>query len=127
MSVLRVSLFGKFHMQLGEQVVTSLDAYRAQELFCYLLLYRDRPHPRETLADLLWSDSSTIRSRRYLRKTLWQLQAALNSQTEPPNDGVLLVEPGWVQLNPESDLWIDVAVFEQAFPLGCPRRDVPII
>jgi DNA-binding SARP family transcriptional activator len=26
-----------------------------------------------------------------------------------------LVEPDWIQLNPEADLWLDVAVFEEAF------------
>jgi DNA-binding SARP family transcriptional activator len=66
MSILRVSLFGKFRVQLGEQVMTSLNVRKVQELFCYLLLYRDRPHPREALASLLWGDSSTAQSRKYL-------------------------------------------------------------
>jgi DNA-binding SARP family transcriptional activator len=124
-SVLRISLFGKFDAQYGGQVVTGLDACKAQELLCYLLLYPDRPHPRETLADLLWGDTTTAQSRRYLRKALWQLQTALDSQVNLSDGRLLLAEPDWVQLNPEANLWLDVAVFEQTHRLvqGVPGSD----
>jgi DNA-binding SARP family transcriptional activator len=126
MSVLRASLFGKFQVQSGDQVLTSLNARKVQELFCYLLLYRDRPHPREALADLLWGGSPTVHSRKYLRQVLWQLQAALDPQSEVTNSRLLLVEPNWVQFNTEADFWLDVAVFEQAFaPVqGVPGREL---
>lgn len=116
MSVLRIALFGKLHAQWDQQPLVGVDAHKVQELFCYLLLYRDRPHHRETLADLLWNDHSTTQSRKHLRQTLWQLQAALDSQ--PHDRHILLVEPDWVQINPEADLWLDVAVFERAFALA---------
>lgn len=122
MNVLHVSLFGKLHVQLDGQVLTGLNARKAQELLCYLLLYRDRPHPREALADLLWGGNSTARSKKYLRQALWQLQAALDCQSEPTDGRLLIVEPDWLQLNTEADLWLDVAVFEQAFD---PARRVP--
>jgi len=48
---------------------------------------------------------------------LWQLQSALGSQTESIRDRVLHVEPEWVQLNSDADLWLDVAVFEQTYNL----------
>jgi DNA-binding SARP family transcriptional activator len=115
MGTLTIRLFGRLEVQRGDQVLDSLNANKVQELFCYLLLYRDRPHPRETLADLLWGEVSTVQSKNYLRKTLWQLQAALDSQAKPGNTPVLLVEPDWVRLNPETDLWLDVMIFEQAF------------
>lgn len=126
MSIMHVCLFGKFHIQLGEQIVVSPSARKVQELFCYLLLHRDHPHPRETLADLLWGSSPTAHSKKYLRQALWQLQAALNSQTEPVDRRWLLVEPEWVQINAEADLWLDVAVFEQAFDHahGLPGREL---
>ena len=117
MSLLCISLFGKFDVRRGQQTLTALDAHKIQELFCYLLLYRDRCHPRETLADLLWGNSSTAQSKRYLRKALWQLQAALDAPTEPHDGRVLLVESDWVQLNPEAELWLDVAEFEGTWNL----------
>jgi DNA-binding SARP family transcriptional activator len=115
MSDLRVSLFGKFRVELGPQTQPGFDSRKVQELFCYLLLYRDRPHPREALADLLWCGSSTNRPGRCLRKTLWQLRAALNDEDESLGGQVLLAERDWIQVNPNADLWLDVAVFEQAF------------
>jgi DNA-binding SARP family transcriptional activator len=65
----------------------------------------------------LWCDSPPTQSKKYLRQTLWQLQTALTCQTEPVNGRLLLVEPNWIQLNTVADLWLDVALFEQAFNL----------
>ena len=115
MSLLRISLFGRFDVQCGQLPLTGFDTRKVQELFCFLLLCRDRPHPREALADLLWDCSHVDRPNRCLRKAIWQLRAALDSQNEPLSEHVLLVEPDWVQLNPEAALWLDVAIFEQAY------------
>lgn len=117
MPTLNIQLFGKFCVRRNEQVLDGFDARKVQELFCYLLLHRDHSLPRETLASLLWSDTTTIQSKKNMRQTLWQLQSALGSQNEPINDRVLLVEPVWIQLNLQADLWLDVAVLEQAFNL----------
>lgn len=117
MSTLHISLFGKLSIHRDQQPLAGLKASKAQELLCYLLLHRDHPHPRERLADLLWGDRSTSQSKGYLRKSLWQIQTALNSQAEPSGGHLLLVEPSWVQLNSEARFWLDVAVFEQAFNL----------
>ena len=117
MSTLSIQLFGKFCVRRNEQVLEGFDARKVQELFCYLLLHRNHSLPRETLASFLWPDTTTIQSKKNLRQALWQLQSALGSQNEPINDRVLLVEPEWVQLNSEADIWLDVAVFEQIYNL----------
>jgi len=116
MAQLRITLFGKLCLR-GEdgRQLAGFDARKIQELFCYLLLHRDRPYPREILASLLWGDSSTEQSKKYLRQTLWQLQGALERQSVPINATLLHVEPEWVDLNSQADLWLDIAVFEQAF------------
>jgi DNA-binding SARP family transcriptional activator len=115
MSTLRIHLFGKFCVRRNERVVDGFDARKVQELFCYLLLHRNHSLPRETLASILWPETTTAQSKKNLRQTLWQLQSALASQNEYVNDRLLLVETDWVQLNSEVNLWLDVAVFEQAF------------
>lgn len=118
MSTLSIQLFGKFCVRRDEQrVLEGFESRKVQELFCYLLLHRDHSLPRETLACLMWPDTTTVLSKKSLRHVLWQLQAALGSQNESTQDHVLLVEPEWVQLNTQADLWLDVAVFEQAFTL----------
>jgi len=111
---IKFRLFGKFSVQKDTQSVKGLDSSKEQELLSYLLVRRDRPHSRETLASLLWGDSSTEKSKKYLRQALWHLQAGLETN-ELPGPQVLLVEHDWVQLNLQSELWLDVAVFEQAF------------
>jgi DNA-binding SARP family transcriptional activator len=115
MPTVTIRLFGKFCAHAQEQVLEGLAACKVQELFCYLLLHRDRPHPRETLAGLLWEDAPTIQSKKYLRQTLWQLQTALDTPPVDPAGQVLEVEAEWVQFRPAADLWLDVAVFEQAY------------
>jgi DNA-binding SARP family transcriptional activator len=114
MSHLRFHLFGKFSAQRDALSLKSLDATKEQELLSYLLIHRDRPHPRETLATLLWGDTSTKKSKTYLRQALWHLHASLEENKRAPAS-VLVVEHDWVRLNLRSDLWLDVAVFERAF------------
>lgn len=115
MSTLRISLFGQFHIQCGEEILTHLLSRKLQELFCYLLLYRDRSHPRETLASMLWGNSSTAHSKKYLRQALWQLQNSVKSRDEGENRQLLLVNPDRICLSPDAEVWIDVAILEQAF------------
>jgi DNA-binding SARP family transcriptional activator len=126
MSALSIYLFGKFCVRCGEQVKQGLDACKAQELLSYLLIYRDRPHARETLAGMLWGESSTEKSKKYLRQALWQLQTALDTQGQTGGGHMLVVEHDWVQFNSNADLWLDVARFEEAFALaqGSSGRDM---
>ena len=115
MSVLSVRLFGRPSFQRGELTVSGIESRKVQELFCYLLISRNRPHPREALASLLWSDRTTAVSKKYLRQSLWQLQSAINPLKEPTSRQVLTVDDDWVEINAEADLWLDVAAFERAF------------
>ena len=113
MSTLKFQLFGKLKVQTNSQSVIGLDKRKEQELLCYLLIHPDRPHPRETLASLLWGDTSTEKSRKYLRQALWHLHTTLK-EVQPGPVEVLSAEHDWVQLNLEA-CWVDVATFECAF------------
>lgn len=115
MSLLHISLFGKFQVKKGQQQLTGFNTRKVQELFSYLLLNHNRPHPREALANLLWNDQHTEQPNRCLRKVIWQLRMALDSQAEKLSNRVLLIESDWIRLNPDVDLWLDVNEFEQAF------------
>ena len=112
MSQLQVSLFGKFCAQCEQQILDGLEASKVQELFCYLLLHRHQTHHREKLATLLWCENSTNQSKRYLSKALWQLQSAFDSYMI---SNLLWIEPDWIRLNHGADLWLDIALFEQAY------------
>lgn len=117
MDELRISLFGKFCLQHRGRIIDELDSCKVQELLCYLLLHRDRPHARELLASLLWGDQTTSRSKQYLRKTLWQLQSACECVRITREQPLLLVDPEWVEVNIKPDVWLDVRIFEDACSL----------
>lgn len=110
---LRITLLGKFQIFWAGQSFDGIHARKQQELLSYLLVHRDRPHPRETLAAVFWGDYPTERSRKYLRQALWQLQSSLN-QICPAAPEILLVEDRWVQFNPHVNCQLDIAEFELA-------------
>src|SRR5215203_3274305 len=114
MSTLRFQLFGKLNVQNDACSVVGLDGRKEQELLCYLLVRPDRPHARETLASLLWGETSTEKSRKYLRQALWHLHSTLKA-AHPGGAQFLSAEHDWVQLNLDSECWVDVATFESAF------------
>ena len=113
MSILEFQLFGKLNVQSNSRSVTGLEGRKEQELLCYLLVHSDRPHPRETLASLLWGETPTEKSRKYLRQALWHLHTTLKGFQPGPME-VLSAEHDWVQLN-LADCSVDVVTFERAF------------
>lgn len=124
MAMLKIHLFGRFSAEVDGRPLAGLDSCKLQELLAYVLLNRSAPHPREALAALLWGESSTAQSKKYLRQALWQIHSALAAGAGEPQ--ILRAEPEWVQLSPGADVWLDVAVFERAFEAarGVPGRDL---
>jgi len=115
MSSLTIRLFGKFSAELDGQRLTGIDGGKLQELFCYLLLNRRRPHSREVLAAVLWGDSPTAQSKKYLRQALWQLQTVLGLFERKQNSRLLVIDADWVNVNSDADYWFDVREFERSF------------
>jgi DNA-binding SARP family transcriptional activator len=112
--VLTVNLFGRFRICNAQEAITGLQQRRAQELFSYLLLHRNRPYPRETLASLLWEDADPAQARKYLRQALWQIQTVLQGVVGADARKPLTLDAEWVQLNSVECLSLDVAHFEHA-------------
>lgn len=112
-----ILLFGRFSFRYQGVELVGLDLAKVQELLCYLLLYRNRSHARETLAGLLWGDSPAVQAKKQLRQTLWQLQSALEGLDEKLRHAFLAVEPDWVCLNLTPVVTLDVASFVQAATL----------
>ena len=123
MGDIRFQLFGKFTVQVAGQRTSALDSGKVQELLAYLLIYRDKPHSREGLAELFWQASSTAQAKKYLRQSLWQMQHLL---PKGEAERLILIEPDWVRIAPGADYWLDVGEFEAAFQLahGVPGQDL---
>jgi DNA-binding SARP family transcriptional activator len=111
MNSLQVSLFGRFAVRWGKRALCGFEPNKVQELLAYLLLNRDKPQHREVLAGTLWSDVHTNQSRRYLSKTLWQLQIALNAALPSLADRFLIVEADWIKINSDifcGSMWLSL-------------------
>jgi DNA-binding SARP family transcriptional activator len=113
MSQMRFRLFGAFQARLAGEITPNFITGKLEELFCFLLLHRQMMTARESLAALLWEDTTTAQSKKYLRDALWKLQEKLAlSHANPP---VLLASPECVRLHPQADVWADVTEFETTF------------
>jgi len=110
-----ISLLGRFRCTYDNQELAGLEGRKVQELLCYLLLCRQRIQCRESLASVLWSDKSTVQSKKYLRQALWQLQSAVEPVQRMLHVDLFCIDQEWISLNPAVNLWLDVAVIEEAF------------
>jgi DNA-binding SARP family transcriptional activator len=110
--MLRARLFGPFYISLEGGPPLDLRAQKPRELLAYLLLHPNRAHRREALASMLWGNTATAQSKKYLRQALWQVQTALRLEGQAP--AVLLLNLDTVRVNPAAGVRTDVAEFEEA-------------
>jgi DNA-binding SARP family transcriptional activator len=79
-STLRVKLFGKFAVRVGE---TSIRLWgKPAELLALLALSVGTAFPRERLAGTLWPDISERRARANLSTSFWRLRQALGADAD---------------------------------------------
>ena len=112
MSTIQIRMFGKFEMAIDGRSVHCFRCHKAQELFCFLILFYDRPHNREQLAELFYGEHCTADSKKYLRKILWQLQSELELILDPNCSHLIQVDQDWLRFNGNGNVWIDVLEFE---------------
>lgn len=119
MRTLRIKLFGSLTIYLDEELLfAGIPHTKPLELFAYLLVHRDCPQPREALATLLWPELPGAQAKKNLRQVLCSLQHLLTDTIRPDTPPVFLIEHNWIGLNPSQELQLDVATFEQAYPLA---------
>jgi len=73
---LHLNLLGKPQITLGETPLTGFGTAKAEALLYYLAI-TGRPHSRETLADLLWSEMPEAKAKRNLTTTLSTLRKVI--------------------------------------------------
>ena len=109
MSHLNLSFLGAFQAFLDEKLIIDFESDRVRALLAYLVVEADRPHHRDALAGLIWSDWPDRSARTNLRNALANLRGAIGDRDASPP--FLLITRETIQFNPESDYWLDVAVF----------------
>lgn len=114
MPSLHFSLFGRLRCTVENHPVGGIEARKVQELLIYLLLHRDHPCTRESLATLMWGERNDAQAKKYLRQTLWQLQSAFEPVCRPTAP-LLRVDSEWVEVNPSAAIWLDIDQFERTY------------
>ncbi len=102
---LSIRLFGCPEFRLDDTRLPPLATQKTQSLLAYLILNRQRPHPREELAALFWGDRDDVHARHSLATALWRIRRLLG-------EDCLLTDAASVQFNPGASFWLDVAEFE---------------
>ena len=125
MTTLKAYLFGKFRLEHNGNTWKGVEGCKTQELFCYLLTYRTVSHSRDSLATLLWGETSTAQSKKYLRQALWKLRVACDQlQSADKRQGILSAKGDMVYINPSIDVWVDAETLETLHT--CLRSDVEL-
>ena len=96
---------GPFEALLDGQAITAFQSDKVRALLAFLAVEMARPHPRETLAGLLWPNVPEGCAHHSLSQALSNLRSAIHDhETTPP---FLLVAPQ-IQFNWHSDHRVDV-------------------
>ncbi len=110
MAHLSIYLLGPFHILQHGWPVTGFESDKARALLAYLALEADRPQPRAYLAGLLWPEYPERDARHSLRQALSNLRHVVADVDA--SSPYLEVTRDTIQLNRQSDLWIDVGAFD---------------
>ncbi len=107
--MLKVFFLGQPRFLLNDQPLRFSARPKTFSLLAYLLLYRDQPISRETLAFTLWPDESEKAARANLRRHLNHLTTTLPRAKQ----FWFISDSDTAQWNPASDYWLDCAEFER--------------
>jgi DNA-binding SARP family transcriptional activator len=84
---------------------------RARSVLAYLLLHRGRGASKDVLMDLIWPDAAPAAARNSLHVALHGLRRHLRGSAEH-GEHVLFQDDVYL-INPEIDLWLDIAQFDR--------------
>jgi len=119
--MLEINLFGAGRARYADRPLAGFPNRQSCLLLCYLLLNRQRSHPRERLAAVFWSEYPTPVSLKYLRNCIWQIRKAFQSIGAPAEE-YLSISDGSLSFRRSSPHWLDVEAFETQVT---PRQDIP--
>jgi predicted ATPase/DNA-binding SARP family transcriptional activator len=114
----RVELLGTFKANRDQESISRFRTRRVASLLAYLASFRQRLHPRDEIAEMLWPDLDLAVSRRNLRQALSSLRLVLEPPPVPKGSVIVSILDG-IQLNSET-VSTDVAEFESL--VGLSRR-----
>jgi adenylate cyclase len=132
MAHLSIHVLGPMQVTLGGQAIARFESEKARALLAYLAVESDRPHLRDSLAEMLWPERPAGAASANLRHTLATLRRAIGDaqdaiadghQAEPP---FLLATRQTIQFNSASDAWVDVSAFLALLHTSRPTDQPPM-
>lgn len=102
---LKLTFLGTPQLSIGGEVLTGRLSGKPLALFIYLAV-TGRPHARDVLADLLWSDLGNQQARNNLRYLLPDLRRVLGDY--------ITITPQSISINHHSPYWLDVEMLRTA-------------
>lgn len=107
---LQIRLFGPLDLSLSGQTLPRFPTRRSKLLFAYLLVHRDRMHPRDVLAGALWGERQQAVARSGLRTALWRVRTTLGESSGPMQYVTACGDR--VGFDTNVPYWLDVEEFE---------------
>lgn len=107
MAHLSIRLLGGFQVDNDGVPAIDFKSDKVRALLAFMAVEADRPHPRDSLAWLLWPNSPDRAALTNLRSVLANLRRVINDQAASPPH--LLISRETVQFNKTSDDWLDVS------------------
>ncbi len=109
--MLKLRFLGPLEVYLDEKPVR-LPTQKSALLLAYLVTFRDRAHPRETLAALYWGETPEERARNSLRNALTFLRKALPTLAGSPP--YIIASGGSLRFNDKATFDLDILTLETA-------------
>jgi DNA-binding SARP family transcriptional activator/predicted ATPase len=108
---LTLHFLGPFQAALDGIPIEKFDSNKVRALLVYLAMERNRPHSREVLAGMFWPEQSQRSAMDNLRYVIADLRRTLEDPADEHH--FLIVSRDRIQMNPASDIWLDVIEFER--------------
>lgn len=113
--MLKLRFLGPLEMQWGLELL-KLSTRKSALLLAYLIIFRDRAHPRGTLAGLFWGEASEQRANISLRNALTALRKALPISQD--NGPYLISMGGSLRFNDKAPFELDTLTLETTLRLA---------
>ena len=109
--MLRIHLFGQLRVLDDDTPIRLVAPPKTVPLFAYLLLHREVPVPRDSVAYALWPDEPEAEARTKVRRHLYHLQRTLPPAA--PERPWIISDGDTIRWNAAAEYWLDVAEFER--------------
>lgn len=121
MAALEISILGPLRVSAGAPIQNKFESNKVRALFAYLVVEMDRPHSRQTLAELLWPESAAGSGLANLRYALADLRKVIGDDAAYPP--YLVISRDSIQFNPSCEIELDVLQFTELLQ----ARDIELL